>query len=123
MRIHPKRARVNPREPRAWATSDRTGFITNHNRLINQRQWAGFELVKLNILVHPSEYDTPQRQLGALILPPDPPPIENARPEPYYIDEQTYRITMSGTQRYQMDGTQRIESNRQGLSQNIPVSP
>lgn len=58
-------------------------------------------------------YDTPQRQLGTIILPPDPVSILNARIEPYSIDEQTYRITQTGQQRYLMDGTPRLQSNLQ----------
>ena len=123
MRKHPARARVNPRWPEAWATSDRSGFVGNHRDLKNQVQWAGFELVTLNELVYDFEYDTPQRQLGALILPPDPPPIDNARPEAYYIEEQTFRIEMDGTARLLMGGTPRILSNRQGTSQSLSPMP
>ena len=119
MRIKPKHARVDPRWPEAWATSDRSGFIGNHRDLRNQQQYAGFELVTLNELVYAWEYDTPNRQLGALILPPDPPPIDNARPERYYIEEQTFRIEESGDLRLLMDGTPRLLSNRQGTSQSL----
>ena len=119
MRIKPKHARVDPRWPEAWATSDRSGFIGNHRDLRNQKQWAGFEQVTLNDLVFPWEYDEPQRQLGAIILPVDPPPIEFARPEAYYIDEQTFRIEEDGTMRLLMDGTSRLLSNRQGTSQSL----
>ena len=113
MRKHPKRAAVNASSPRAWATSDRDGFINNHEDLQWQFDWRGTGLQNLRILVAKSELDQPQRQLGAIILPIDPPPIRNARPEQYTIDEQTHRKTEDGTQRYQMDGTQRIESNSQ----------
>lgn len=123
MRKHPARARVNPRWPEAWATSDRSGFVGNHRDLRNQKEWAGFELVTLNELVYDFEYDIPQRQLGALILPPDPPPIDNARPEAYYIEEQTFRIEMDGTMRLLMDGTPRLLSNRQGTSQSLSPMP
>lgn len=43
--------------------------------------------------------DVPQRQLGVLIIPPDPPPIMNARPEQYAIDEQpvSTRSTTDGS--------------------------
>lgn len=115
MRRHPRRAAVDPSNPRAWATSDRTGFIGNHENLMWQMEWAGFRLFNKKILVYPEEYDEPQRQLGSIQFPPDPPPIVNARPEQYYIDEQTFRITQTGQQRYLMDGTPRIESNLQGL--------
>lgn len=105
---------VNPRSPRAWARSDRSGMLGNHENLRWQFQWAGTRLVNQNILVWPDELDVPQRQLGALILPPDPMPIMNARPEQeQLIDEIVYRLQQDGTQRLQMDGTQRIESNKQ----------
>ena len=78
-----------------------------------QYQWAGTRLINTRVLVYPDELDTPQRQLGSIILPPDPVPIMNARPEQYAIDETSYRIEQNGTQRLQQDGTQRIESNKQ----------
>lgn len=117
-RPHPKRARTDPSWPEAWGTSDRSGFIGNLRNMQWQYQWQGTELVNQRLLVYPDELDTPQRQLGALILPPDPPPVLNARVEQYTIDEQTFRVTQDGQQRYLMDGTARIESNVQsGFSQ------
>ena len=87
MRRHPRRAAVDRTSPRAWATDDRSGFIGNHENLRWQFDWAGTSLVNKRILVYEDELDKPQRQLGTVILPPDPPPIMNARPEPYAIDE------------------------------------
>lgn len=55
--------------------------------MVWQFDWAGPRLVNKRILVSADELDKPQRQLGSLILPPDPPAIMNARPEPYAIDE------------------------------------
>jgi hypothetical protein len=114
MRRHPRRARVDPTSPQAWATSDRSGAIGNHEDLCYQYAWRGTQLVNTRLLVYADELDVPNRQLGTIILPPDPVPILNARPEQYAIDEQTYRITMDGTQRYLMDGTARLEANLQG---------
>lgn len=114
MRRHPRRASVDPTRPRAWGTDDRSGFVGNHEDMIWQYDWRGTQLVSKRILVYPDMLDVPQRQLGTIFLPPDPVSITNARPERYAIDEQTYRITMDGTQRYQMDGTARLESNLQG---------
>jgi hypothetical protein len=113
MRPHPKRARTDPTSPRAWGTSDRSGFISNHENLRFQWQWAGKAIINTRILVDPSELDIPQRQLGVLLIPPDPPSIFNARPEQYTIDEQSYRVTEDGDIRLQMDGTRRIQSNVQ----------
>lgn len=122
MRPHPRRASTSARSPRAWATCDRCGFVTNHYKLSWQYDWRGTQLQNLRILVCEPCLDKPQRQLGTIILPPDPVSIINARPEQYYTDELTVRLQMDGTARVQMDGTQRIESNAQGL-QNAGTYP
>lgn len=116
MRRHPRRAAVDPSSPRGWATSDRTGFVGNHENLRWQYEWRGEALINTRILVYADEYDTPQRQLGTIVLPADPLPLLNARPENYTIDEQTFRVTETGQQRYQMNGQARIESNLQSGS-------
>lgn len=90
MRPHPRRARTDPSSPRAWGTSDRNGMINNHQNLQWQFDWAGTSLINKRILVSPDELDKPQRQLGTIVLPPDPVPVLNARPEQYQIDEQDY---------------------------------
>ena len=87
MRPHPRRARTNATSPRAWGTSDRNGMINNQENLCWQYQWAGTQLINTRVLVSPDELDVPQRQLGTIILPPDPVSILNARPEQYYVDE------------------------------------
>ena len=80
-------SRTQTNSPRAWATSDRSGFVGNQENMKWQLQWAGTQLINLRILVYPDEYDEPQRQLGTIILPPDPVAIMNARPEQYAVDE------------------------------------
>jgi hypothetical protein len=102
MRPHPRRARTDPSAPSAWATDDRSGFVGNQRDLRFQMEWAGTRLVNTRILVFEDEYDEPQRQLGTLILPPDPPSILNARPEQYAIDEQPVST------RYTIDGRVRV---------------
>lgn len=87
MRPHPRRARTNPMSPRAWATSDRNGMIGNHENLRWQMEWAGTGLINTHVAVYDDEYDIPNRQLGTIVLPPDPAPIRNARVEQYPIDE------------------------------------
>lgn len=88
MRKNPRRAEVDSTNPRAWATSDRNGHIGNFHRMQWQHDWAGSSIINKHILVHEDELDEPQRQLGTLIIPPDPMPLTNARPEPYSIDEE-----------------------------------
>ena len=113
MRPHPRRAKTDATAPRAWATSDRGGWIGNQENMKWQLEWGGLKLYNKRILVYPDEYDQPQRQLGTIILPPDPLPILNARPENYTIDEETYRVTEDGQVRYTQDGVIRIQSNVQ----------
>ncbi|MGB8632680.1 MAG: hypothetical protein WCD69_25440 [Xanthobacteraceae bacterium] len=120
MRPHPKRTSTNTRSPRAWATCDRSGFITNHEKLVYQFDWRGTRLENLRVLVAPDMLDKPQRQLGTIILPPDPVAILNARPEQYTYEEITFRVTETGQQRYQLDGTPRVESNLQLAEPVIP---
>ena len=62
-------------------------MVGNQKNLQWQFEWQGTKLVNQRILVWEDEYDTPNRQLGTIILPPDPVSIVNARPEQYPIDE------------------------------------
>jgi hypothetical protein len=102
MRPHPRRTSTNPSSPRAWGTDDRSGFVGDHENMCWQYDWAGTGLVNKHILVYPDQLDQPQRQLGTIILPPDPLPIMNARAEQYNIDE--YPVST----RYTMDGRVRV---------------
>lgn len=80
------RAQTSARWPRAHATCDRCGFRFNHDQLAWQFQWAGPKLQNLRILVCKTCMDVPQEQLRTIILPPDPVPIQNPRPEQYAPD-------------------------------------
>ena len=92
-RPHPRRADVNIDRPSAWSTDDRSGMIINHNKLAFQWDWAGAQLINKRILVGPDNMDKPQEQLRTIILPPDPDPLFNARPENYVIDEVDWLTT------------------------------
>ena len=115
-RPHPKLTRTNPSSPRAWGTSDRSGFIGNQENLQWQHEWQGVRLVNLRFLVYPNEYDEPNRQLGTIILPPDPVSIMNARIEPYAVEEQTYLQATNGQLLYAQNGTALLASNLQGTT-------
>ena len=96
-RWHPKNAEVDSDNPRAWGTCDRCGRIWNLYRLAWQYDYNGAPtLQNLRVLVCETCYDTPQPQLSPLILGPDPEPIANARPEPYFIDENSVLATEDG---------------------------
>ncbi len=77
------RAAVSRSHPRAHAICDRCGFRYNHDELQWQHQWAGTKLQNLRILVCQSCLDVPQEQLRTIILPADPVPIKDPRPEFY----------------------------------------
>lgn len=82
MRIH-GRAKINARSPRALGTCDRCGFLYNLNDLRYQFQWAGTQLQNLRRRVCESCYDIPQEQLRIIVIPPDPVPVYDPRPENY----------------------------------------
>lgn len=121
MRPHPRRTFTNPSRPESWGTCDRSGFIDNHKNLAWQFEWAGLKLINLKLLVTPDMLDKPQRQLGTIILPPDPLPIMNARPEQYNVEEEpvSTRTTMDGRVRvvkYTPYPTERIISVQGNLA-------
>ena len=85
-----KYARVDTQNPEGWAICDRCGFLYNRSDLTWQYEWAGNSLYSKGILVCTTGnncYDVPQEQLRTIILPPDPPPITNAR-TPFYAFEE-----------------------------------
>jgi hypothetical protein len=91
MRPH-GRAQVSATNPQAFARCDRCGFWVNHVNLRAQFQYSGTRLYNTNILVCDECLDIPQEQLKTIILPPDPVPIMNARPEQFVNAETDYRI-------------------------------
>jgi hypothetical protein len=74
-------AKVNARSPQAWAVCDRCGLVYNRVDLQWQMEWAGVKLINLQLLVCRKCLDKPQEQLRSQILPADPPPVLNPRPE------------------------------------------
>jgi hypothetical protein len=108
MRKHPKYARVDSSSPRGWATCMRSGFVGQEQDLIEQVEWRGLKLMPTGIRALAPYIDKPQRQLGTIILSPDPVGLENARPEQYPIDEVWPRLLQGGQPRY----LQRSENSR-----------
>lgn len=99
-RPHPKKARTDASSPQAWATCDRCNCVVNLVDLRVQVDWRGLSLQSLFIRVCDTCYDAPQRQLGTIILPPDPVSVINARPEAYPSDESWPRLLQNGAPRY-----------------------
>lgn len=95
---HPTgRARVSSRSPVSLAICDRCGFTYNHPDLTWQFQWAGTKLQNLRLLVCKTCLDRPQIQLKTIILPADPLPTLNARPEQYSVTVPSFIATESET--------------------------
>ena len=88
----PKYARVDTTNPESFQQCDRCGLWFNRSALTWQYEWAGMQLYDTGVLVctiGPKCYDIPQEQLRTIILPPDPPPIVNARVPNFDYEEQT----------------------------------
>lgn len=86
-------ARANRRHPRAWAICDDCGFLYNKFELQWQYEWAGARTQNTNQLKCPKCLDVLQEQLRVIVLPADPTPVSNPRPENYtYADNQIATI-------------------------------
>lgn len=105
------RARVNPNHPVSFAVCDRCSDWYNITDLRWQFQWAGPNLQNLRYLVCPTCYDEPQPQLKPRILPPDPMPTLNARPENFLIDDFDYSTTQDGDVITAQDDTPMVSQN------------
>lgn len=96
-RWHPKNAEVDPDSPQAWGSCDRCGMLTNLNKLQWQYGYQGSTMPQnLRILVCERHLDPLNPQDTPIILPPDPVPVFNARPEPYLLDEASWLLTQDG---------------------------
>lgn len=90
------RALVDPSDPRAFGRCDRCAFWYNLRDLDWQMQWQGTQIINTGSLVCERCMDDLQPQLRAIILPPDPLPVMNARPEPFSYDETDWLVTEDG---------------------------
>jgi hypothetical protein len=85
MRMH-GRASISRSNPRAQGVCDRCGFRYSHHQLKWQFDWAGARLQNKYILVCSGCLDVPQENIRTIVLPPDPMPITNPRPEQFVSD-------------------------------------
>lgn len=81
------RFHVDSQSPRARGVCDRCGQHWQLDKLVWQFEWTGPRLQNLRILTCPPCNDKPQPNLRTIILPPDPVPVMNARPENYVADD------------------------------------
>jgi hypothetical protein len=89
------KARVSAKKPSAFFVCDRCGFWGNRCDAQFQADWRGGSLQNLWLLVCRRCLDTPQEQNRAVILPADPVPIWQPRPENFADAETDYRSTVS----------------------------
>lgn len=82
-------ASVSAQSPRALGACDRCGMVYQHSRLLWQYDWVGPRLQNMRILVCPTCMDTPQQNGQLVLIPPDPIPILNPRPDPHMFMEQS----------------------------------
>lgn len=86
-RPKPKYASKDPHQG-PWTTCDRCGFIWSGTSMRFQYDYMGGPTPQyLGVLVCPRCEDDLMYQRKLLILPPDPEPFRNTRPEPYEVDE------------------------------------
>ena len=98
MAWHPSgHARVSAKNPSAFGCCDRCQFQFNLADLRWQFQWAGMHLQNIRLLVCRSCEDTPNQQLRSIILPPDPIPVFNPRPQRYSVMVPSFMATESST--------------------------
>jgi len=91
------RARISAKNPQAAAVCDRCGGVLNHVDLSWQFDWAGAGLINKRLLVCGPCMDTPQQQLRSIVLPADPMPVMNARPQNYVDAATDIRTTQGNT--------------------------
>lgn len=102
---HPTgRARVNARKPEAQAVCDRCYCNFSLRNLKWQYEWEGVKLQNLRLLVCQTCLDRPQPQLKTIVIPPDPLPVFNPRPETYSLTEPSFLETESGSTLLTEDG-------------------
>lgn len=80
-------ARTNPQAPRAFAVCDSCGSWYNRVSLLIQREWYGDSLADTGFRVCRRCLSKPQPQLKTVILPLDPVPIDDPRPERFQVQQ------------------------------------
>jgi len=95
---HPTaRARVSSRRPEAQGVCDRCYINYSLRDLRWQYQWAGTQLQNLRLLVCRECLDKPMQQLRSIIIPADPLPVFNPRPEAYDVTQTSLHAEQSST--------------------------
>jgi len=85
--------RVDPSNPEGAGECDLCGRWYQLRDLRQQSEWAGTHIYTFNSLRCEECLDVPNEQLRTIILPPDPPPLQNSRVPNFAYEEQTVRVT------------------------------
>ncbi len=89
MRPH-GRAHADRRNPSAWGICDSCGFLFDKSDLQYQYIWAGTRTVNTTSLRCDKCLDELQEQLRVIVLPADPTPVDDPRPEQSQINNNPY---------------------------------
>lgn len=80
-------ASVDATSPEAWGVCDRDGMVYNLNKLKWQFYWRGPRLQNVWLRVCERCLDKPNEQRRPIILPPDPVPVYQPRPENFTLED------------------------------------
>lgn len=83
-----KYVQIDTQNPEALAICQYSGLPCMHKDLVRQMEWRGDGLVWTGLLVNKRFADKPNPQGRSPILPPDPIPVDNARPQ--FIQSMTF---------------------------------
>ena len=89
------RARLDPTAPSAFAICDTCSFEFLRSDLYADKQWYGTRIQDTGYLVCDRCLDKPQEQLRTIILPPDPIPVSQPRPD--FLTAREYAMVISDT--------------------------
>lgn len=119
------RAVADQTNPKAFAVCDRCCNWFNRDALRFQYDWRGPRLQNLYIMVCSQCYDKPFQHYRPIIVPPDPVPVRNPRPD-LYAPQLPYPLTdAAGLEITDTSGTTLMATSQQTLVQgyNMPIGP
>jgi hypothetical protein len=76
---------TNPQAPRAQGVCDRCGFWYQLHKLRYQYEWHGTQQINTRKRVCHICWDVSNPQMRARLMPPDPVPVYDPRPEPWLL--------------------------------------
>lgn len=76
-----KRVSIDVKNPQALGICDKTGFVFMRKDLVRQMEWHGNALVWTGAYVGRPYVDKPNEQGRSPMLPPDPIPVPQPRPD------------------------------------------